>query len=447
MASIATNRIASCYIVKHMTKLTPLPDTGKPKVVIIGGGFAGLKLAKSLASTEVQVVLIDKNNYHTFQPLLYQVATSGLNGASIAYPFRKFFEKQQNFFFRLSEVRSVETNAKILTTSIGELPYDFLVIATGAETNFFGNELMQKNAIALKSISDAVMLRNTILCNLENALQAQDEAQLNLLMDFVIVGGGPTGVELAGALSELRKHVFPKDYKELNIKQMDINLIQSGDQLLKGMSAEASEKSLKFLENYGVKVWLNSRVKSYDGTTVTLASGEELKAQTLIWTAGVVGSPVKGLSEECVTKGNRILVNQYNQVNGYEDIFAIGDVACMVTDEYPEGHPMIAQPAIQQGKLLAKNLDRMMSGQQPKPFSYYDQGSMATIGRNHAVADLIMFKRQFKTQGFLAWLIWMFIHLISIISFKNRLIVLLNWMSGYFSYDKGIRLILGKKKE
>ena len=430
-----------------MGTLTDIPDSATPRIVIVGGGFGGLKLARSLAASKAEVVLIDKNNYHTFQPLLYQVATSGLNGASIAYPFRKFFEKQQNFFFRLAEVLSANPDQQLVETSIGPIKYNFLVIATGAETNFFGNQLMQKNAIALKSINDAIMLRNTILCNLETALQAKDEAQINLLMDFVIVGGGPTGVELAGAISELRKHVFPKDYKELNIKQMDINLIQSGDQLLKGMSAEASEKALKFLEDYGVKVWLNRRVKSYDGQTVLLDSGEELKAQTLIWTAGVIGSPIKGLREESIINSNRILVDQFNQVKGYDNIYAVGDVACMITDEYPEGHPMVAQPAIQQGKLLAKNLIKRLNGQAQTPFHYHDQGSMATIGRNRAVADFKLFKREFRTQGFLAWLIWMFIHLISIISFKNRLIVLLNWITSYFSYDKGIRLILGKKKE
>ena len=430
-----------------MGTLTDIPNLTRPRIVIIGGGFGGLKLAKSLSAIEAEVVLIDKNNYHTFQPLLYQVATSGLNGASIAYPFRKFFEKQENFFFRLAEVLSVTPDQQLVDTSIGSIRYNYLVIATGAETNFFGNLLMQKNAIALKSINDAVMLRNTILCNLETALQAKDESQINLLMDFVIVGGGPTGVELAGAISELRKHVFPKDYKELNIKQMDINLIQSGDQLLKGMSAKASKKALEYLENYGVKVWLNRRVKSYDGETVLLDSGEELKTQTLIWTAGVIGSPVKGLREESIVSGNRILVDQYNQVKGYDNIYAVGDVACMITDEYPDGHPMVAQPAIQQGKLLAKNLIKRLNGRAQTPFSYHDQGSMATIGRNHAVADLKMFKTEFRTQGFLAWLIWMFIHLISIISFKNRLIVLLNWTTSYFSYDKGIRLILGRKKE
>ena len=228
---------------------------------------------------------------------------------------------------------------------------------------------------------------------------------------------------------------------------MDINLIQSGDQLLKGMSAEASEKSLKFLEDYGVKVWLNRRVKAYDGQTVLLNSGEELKAQTLIWTAGVVGSPIKELKDESLINGNRILVDEYSLVMGYDNIYAIGDVACMITPEYPEGHPMVAQPAIQQGKLLAQNLTKRIKGETQKAFKYHDQGSMATIGRNHAVADLKLFNKEFKTQGFLAWLIWMFIHLISIISFKNRLIVLLNWIASYFSYDKGIRLIMGKKKE
>lgn len=430
-----------------MAQLQGIPNSDKPRVVIIGGGFGGLKLAESLSKEKIQVVLLDKNNYHTFQPLLYQVATSGLNGASIAYPFRKLFNNQQNFFFRLTEVASVDADRQTLITPIGEIRYNYLVIATGAETNFFGDEQMQQHAISLKSISDAVMLRNTILCNLENALQAQDEDQLNLLMDFVIVGGGPTGVELAGALSELRKHVFPRDYKELNIKEMDIHLIQSGDQLLKGMSAEASEESLRLLRQYGVKVWLNSRVKSYDGETITLASGEELKTKTLIWTAGVIGAPINGLKEEALIKGNRILVNEYNLVNGYDNIFAIGDVACMITPEYPGGHPMVAQPAIQQGKLLAKNLIALQKNQALVPFNYYDQGAMATIGRNHAVADLKIFKKEFKTQGFLAWLIWMFIHLISIISFKNKLIVLLNWVASYFSYDKGIRLIMGKTKE
>jgi len=278
-------------------------------------------------------------------------------------------------------------------------------------------------------------------------LQARDEDQLNTLLDFVIVGGGPTGVELAGALCELKKHVFPKDYRELNIKEMDINLIQSGDQLLKGMSAGASKKALEYLENYGVKIWLNRRVNSYDGRTVLLNSGEEIRTHTLIWSAGVVGSPVQGLNPESILKGNRIIVDECNRVRNYNNIFAIGDVAAMITDDYPDGHPMVAQPAIQQGRHLAKNLQNLINQQPIKPFIYRDRGSMATIGRNHAVADLKILKKDYDTHGFFAWLIWMFIHLISIISFKNRLFVLINWIISYFSYDKGVRLILGKKKD
>ncbi|WP_256014279.1 NAD(P)/FAD-dependent oxidoreductase [Desertivirga xinjiangensis] len=422
-------------------------DTSQPKVVIIGGGFGGVELAKRLADAPVQVILLDKHNYHTFQPLLYQIATSGLDSASIISPFRKIFENQKNFWFRLTEVLSIDTEHKHVKTKIGSLNYDYLVIATGAETNYFGDQQMAQNAIAIKSIDDALTLRNTILCNLENALQAKDEEQLNTLMDFVIVGGGPTGVELAGALSELRKHVFPKDYRELNIKQMDINLVQSGNQLLKGMSEGASRKALEYLQRYGVKVWLNSRVKSYDGRTAILASGEEIKTHTLIWSAGVTGAPIPGLRPESMLPGNRIKVDEYNRVAGYENVFAIGDVAAMTSEAYPYGHPQVAQPAIQQGNLLAKNLRRLIHNESLMPFNYHDKGSMATIGRNHAVADLKVFKKNYSTQGFFAWLIWMFIHLISIISFRNRLIVLLNWIVSYFSYDKGVRLILGKKKD
>ena len=430
-----------------MIEISGIDDTNKPRVVVIGGGFGGVELVKTLAKSPVQVVLLDKHNYHTFQPLLYQIATAALDSASIIHPFRKIFEEQENFYFRLTEVLSIDTAKQEVITKLGLLHYDFLVIATGAETNYFGDEQMAKNAIAIKSIDDALELRNTILCNLENALQAKDEELLNSLMDFVIVGGGATGVELAGALSELKKHVFPKDYRELNIKQMDIHLIQSGDLLLKGMSDGASEKALKYLERYGVKIWLNRRVKSYDGLIVTLDNGEQLKTHTLIWSAGVVGAPVQGLNLECVLKGGRIAVDNYNRVKGYENIFAIGDVAAMVSEEYPYGHPMVAQPALQQGKLLGKNITKLLKKEPLKAFHYNDQGSMATIGRNHAVADLKLFGKEYNTQGFFAWLIWMFIHLISIISFKSRLIVFLQWMFSYFSYDKGVRLILGKKKE
>jgi NADH:ubiquinone reductase (H+-translocating) len=430
-----------------MLEQTRIAKSDKQRIVIIGGGFAGLELAKTLCESDFQVVVLDKQNFHTFQPLLYQVATAGVEAPSIVYPFRKIFDEYDNVYFRMAEVQRVDPEEGIIETSIGFLNYDYLVIATGSETNFYGNEEMKKKAIAIKGLDDAISLRNTILTNFEKALQINDEKQLNSLMDFVIVGGGPTGVEIAGALSELKKHVFPKDYKELDFVNMDIHLIQSGGQLLKGMSEEASKKALEFLHDRGVKVWLNCKVKSYDGFTVVLDTGEILCSRTLIWAAGVIGSPIEGLREECMLPGRRYKVDEYNRVDGYRNIFAIGDIATMVTNDFPQGHPQMAQPAIQQGKNLAKNLNNLKAGKKLKPFVYNDKGSMATIGRNQAVADLKIFNKVYKTQGLFAWFIWMFIHLMSIIGFRNRLVVLINWMWSYFSYDTGIRLIIGKKKE
>jgi NADH dehydrogenase len=429
------------------TTLAKLPVSVHPRVVIVGGGFAGTELAKKLSKAPLQVVLIDKNNYYTFQPLLYQVATAGLNAPSIVYPYRKILEKGQDTYFRLAEVESVDPVKRIIETSIGLVNYDYLVIATGATTNYYGNEQIEKHAIAMKSVEDALMLRNTILCNFEKALQIGDEEQLNSLMDFVIVGGGPTGVEIAGALSELRKHVFPKDYKELDFIKMDIHLIQSGDHILKGMSHEASTKALQFLENAGVKVWLNRRVKSFDGYSVLLDNGEKLCSRTLIWAAGVTGAPIKGLKAECITKGNRLKVDVYNRVTGYENIFAIGDIAEMATAEKPDGYPMLAQPALQQGRLLGDNLPRLIAGKPLKPFVYVDKGALATIGRNKAVADVKIFNKEIRTQGLFAWFIWLFVHLFSIIGFKNRLMVFINWVWNYLSYDAVMRVIIGAKKE
>lgn len=430
-----------------MANCAKIEETGQKRVVIIGGGFGGLELAKALATVDVQVVLIDKQNYHTFQPLLYQVGTAGIEANSIVYPFRKIFESQKNFYFRLAEVESVDTQKQMVETSIGLLRYDFLVIATGATTNFYGDEEMAHKAISLKNIQDALTLRNTVLTNFEKALQIENEEKLNSLMDYVIVGGGPTGVELAGALSELRKHVFPKDYKELDFIKMDIHLIQSGPELLKGMSKGASEKALEFLKDFGVKVWLNCKVKSYDGHTVMLDTGETIISRTVIWAAGVTGSPISGIRPESLLKGNRFEVDAFNRVAGYDNIFAIGDIAAMVSDAYPQGHPQMAQPALQQGQLLASNISNLLQNQPLKPFNYDDKGAMATIGRNHAVADLKIFNKEVNTQGILAWFIWMCIHLISVIGFRNRLVVLLNWTWSYFTSDKGIRLILGRTKE
>lgn len=430
-----------------MNQHVSIPDTGKPRIVIIGGGFAGLELVKTLSKADAQVVLIDKNNYHTFQPLLYQVATAALEPESIVYPFRKMFEEQDNVYFRLADVQSVDTQQQFVQTSIGIFRYDYLVIASGANTNFYGNNQIQQKAMSLKSIEDAQALRNTILYNFEKALQTDDSEQLNSLMDYVIVGGGPTGVEIAGALSELKKHVFPKDYKELDFVNMDIHLIQSGHELLKGMSAKASEEALHSLEKYGVKVWLNSKVKYYDGHTILLDTGERLHSHTLIWAAGVTGSLIDGFKKESIVAGNRLRVDEYSRVSGHDRIFAIGDIAAMITKDYPQGHPMMAQPALQQGHLLGKNLQCMLKGKPLKPFKYKDQGSMATIGRNRAVADLKVAGKEIRSKGLLAWFIWMVVHLLSIVGFRNRIVVLINWMFSYFSYDKGMRLIIGQKKE
>ncbi|MGV3503255.1 MAG: NAD(P)/FAD-dependent oxidoreductase [Adhaeribacter sp.] len=430
-----------------MVNYAKIADTGQPRVVVIGGGFAGLELVKSLAKAPVQVVLLDKQNFFTFQPLLYQVATTGLEADSIIHPFRKIFDGQENFYFRLAEVQHIDTEKQHVETSIGWISYDYLVLATGATTNYLGNDQMEQHAISMKNIGDALTLRNTILCNFESALQLDDEEQLNSLMDYVIVGGGPTGVELAGALCELREHVFPRDYRELNFKHMDIHLIQSGPQLLKGMSEEASDNALKFLEQMGVKIWLNRRVNSYDGYTVTMDSGETLISRTVIWAAGVKASPIDGIRPESLLKGGRLQVDVYNRVAGYENVFAIGDLAAMVTEAEPLGQPMLAQPAMQQGACLGENIASLTAGKALRPFRYQDQGAMATIGRNRAVADLKLFKKEFKLQGFFAWFIWMFIHLVSIVGFRNRLAVMMNWVWNYFTFNSDNRLIVGNRQE
>jgi len=429
-----------------MEGLTKIADLGKPRVVIVGGGFGGLALAKSLADAPVQVVLIDKVNYHAFQPLLYQVATAGLNADSIVSPFRKILTEQENFYFRMAEVRSIDATAQVVETSIGLLRFDYLVLATGTTSNYFGDKQMEENSISLKSVTDAIELRNTLLSNFEQALQIGDVEQLNSLLDFVIVGGGPTGVEMAGALSELRVHVFPRDYRELDLKQMDIHLIQSGPVLLKGMSAEASAHALKYLEELGVRVWLDNRVTSYDGYTVTLKSGEQLITRTLIWAAGVTGAPIAGLDPAALLKSNRYQVNEFNQVAGYDHVFAIGDIAQMPSPAYPDGHPQVAQPAIQQGERLGANLKRVLNKQPMQPFHYDDKGTMATIGRHRAVGDIQLFGKQYHITGWLGWLAWSFVHVLALVSFRNRLAVFLAWGWNYLTQDKGMRYIIGKAK-
>ena len=416
-----------------------IPQTSFPRVVIIGGGFAGLAAAKGLEKQELQVVLIDQHNYHTFQPLLYQVATGGLEPDSIAFPLRKRFNDVENFYFRLADVGKINADKNTIQTSIGDLEYDELIIATGSTTNFFGNTNIQKLAMEMKSVPQSLNIRSLILENFEEALLTSNLEERKALMNFVIVGGGPTGVELAGALAEMKKGILPKDYPDLDIRQMQINLIQSSDCLLKGMSAKASEKAEDFLIKLGVNVWKNLRVLDYDGKTVTTNGEDNFNAETVIWAAGVKGKTIEGLDTECVIeRAERIKVDAYNQVLNHSNIYAIGDVACMKSDKNPYGHPMMAQPAIQQGKLVAKNILAKLSNKKLTPFVYNDKGSMATIGRNKAVVDL----PKWKFQGVFAWFVWMFVHLFSLIGFRNRAIVFLNWVYNYIRFDRETRLII-----
>jgi NADH:ubiquinone reductase (H+-translocating) len=429
---------------KLISTRTRIADLGKPRIIIIGGGFAGIELARKLRKLKAQVVLFDKYNHHTFQPLLYQVATSGLETSSIIFPFRKRFANYNDFYFRLGEVSLIKPDENYIETSIGGVKYDYLIIATGATTNFYGMQDVAQKAVPLKTIEDAIKLRNKIIKNFEYALLTDDDELMNSLMDYVIVGGGPTGVEMAGALAELKHNVFPKDYKELQMSQMDIHLVEATGRLLNGMSEEAAKKALQFLEGMGVKVHLNVAVKSYDGYEVALSNGVKLISRTLLWAAGVKGNPIAGLNAEIIGKGNRLKVDSYSRVKGYQNIFAIGDVALMEGDaKFPNGHPMVAPPAMQQGRLLANNIRNLINNKALKSFSYIDKGSMATIGRNKAVVDI----KGFKSQGFIAWFIWMFVHLISIVGFRNKFFVFFSWMWSYFSYDKSNRLIIGKMED
>ena len=416
-----------------------IPQSSNPRIVIIGGGFAGIALAKKLRNQKVQVVLLDKHNYHNFQPLLYQVATGGLEAGSIAYPIRKIFQNTPDFYFRLTSVKEIDTvNQKVLA-EIGDLHYDYLVIATGSKTNYFGNKEIERNVMSMKTIPQSLNIRSLILENFEQAVLTTNEADKNALINFVLVGAGPTGVELAGALAEMKKAILQKDYPDLDIDKMQINLIQSGDRILNTMSQKSSEAAEKFLENLGVKIWKNVRVTNYDGRTINTNTDLSFETATLIWTAGVQGAAIMGLdAQSLIEKVERIRVNQYNQVLGYNNIFAVGDIAVMETKNYPQGHPMMAQPAMQQGKLLAENIIKLIKNKKLTPFEYHDKGSMATIGRNKAVVDL----PKYHFNGVFAWFVWMFVHLFSLIGFKNKAVVFLNWVYNYIRFDREGRLII-----
>ncbi|MBC7745884.1 MAG: NAD(P)/FAD-dependent oxidoreductase [Flavobacterium sp.] len=415
-----------------------IPESAFPRVVIVGGGFGGIELAKRLKKQDVQVLMLDRHNYHTFQPLLYQVATGGLEADSIAFPLRKIFKGYPNFTFRITEVLRVDPQLKTLETTIGDIKYDYLVIATGSDTNFFGQKKMEHFTMSMKTIPEALNLRSMILQNLEEALISSDPDAKDSLMNFVVVGGGPTGVELSGALAELKKHVLPKDYPELNIDNMDIYLIEGSAAILGGMSPQASKKAKDFLEEMGVIVLTDLLVESYDGAVIKLSNGRSILTKNVLWSAGVKGCVLEGIPKESITKGNRILVDPYNKVKDLENIFAIGDVAAMITEKYPNGHPGVAPAAIQQGEVLAQNFLRMIKNQQPKPFIYNDKGSMATVGRNKAVVDI----GKIRFQGVFAWFVWMFVHLMSLVGFRNKVVTFVNWVWSYFSYDRGIRLII-----
>lgn len=419
-----------------------IPESDQERIVIVGGGFGGITLARSLKKQDYQVVLIDKNNYHQFQPLFYQVAMAGLEPSSIVFPFRKAFQGEKNMFIRVTKVERVDTSSKQIHTPLGVCNYDYLVLAIGADTNFFGNEEIAQKALPMKSVSEALHLRNRILTDYEIALSVTDYERRQQLIDIVIVGGGPTGVEVAGALAEMKRYVLPKDYPQLDTDEIDIHLVEGADRLLLGMSDDAAQKALEFLEGLDVKVRLNTMVTGFDGEVATLSDESQIPAHKLIWAAGVTGNKMPGLPEASVVKGNRLAVDRFNRVEGTEAVFAIGDMAYMEEEEYPKGHPQVAQAAMQHAKHLSGNFKRLRKGETMKPFSYRDLGAMATIGRNRAVADL----PGFKFQGTFAWMIWLFVHLFQILGVKNKVFIFFNWVWNYLTYDQSLRLIIRPKE-
>lgn len=416
-----------------------IPDTKQKRVVVIGGGFAGVNLAKSLSNKPAQVVVFDKRNYHLFQPLLYQVATASLEPDSVAYPLRKLFKKQRNTYFRMAEALSIDAERKLVQTDIGALRYDYLVLATGATTNFFGNEQVANASMPMKSIPEALNIRSLVIQNFEQATIAKSADEQRELLTFVIVGGGPTGVELAGALAEFKKHIFPKDYREVDAADMRIHLLEGAPRLLPSMSEFAGRKAFQYLDKLGVEIHTGASVTGYDASGALLSANLKLRAKTVIWAAGVIGVAPRGLNKDAlIAKSGRYKVNQFSQVLGYEDVFAIGDVAYMESAGYPNGHPQVAPPAIQQGRALGKNILRLIRGEAPRPFKYRDLGAMATIGRNRAVVDL----GRVRFGGFAAWLAWVFIHIMALVGFRNKAITFFNWAYSYINFDRPARLII-----
>jgi len=417
-----------------------IPDADLPRIVIIGAGFGGISLIKKLRNKPISVVLIDKNNFHQFPPLFYQVATSGIEPDAISFPVRKLFKGYKNFLFRMALVEEINPEEQKIYTNEGYVNYDYLVIATGSITNFYGLDNVEKFGIGLKSIKESLDLRSLMLENLEKAAITTSEKERHWLTNVVIVGGGPAGVEMAGALAEYKRFILPKDYPYFCDETMKIYLVEAGPRLLAAMSKASSDVTLKDLTNMGVEVLLNTGVKSYDGREVDLEEKHCIEAATLVWTAGVKGDFPKGIDKVKILPGNRIQVNEFNQIAGNNNIFAIGDVGGMISEGFPNGHPMVAPAAIQQGEILAQNINNLLHNKPLIPFVYKDKGALATIGKKRAVADLG--KRHFK--GFFAWIIWSTVHILSIIGFKNKIFVGLSWLGSYITYDKGNRLIIRK---
>ena len=413
------------------------------RVVVVGGGLGGLKLVSSLRDTDFQVVLVDKNNYNQFPPLIYQVASAGLEPSNISFPFRRLFQGWKNFFFRMAEVQHIDTEEKAIKTSIGTIHYDDLVLAAGATTNFFGNKNIEASALPMKSVSESMRLRNTILQNLERAETEDNEARKQALMNIAIVGGGPSGVEIAGVLAEMKQTILPRDYPDLDTSCMHIYLINATPRLLGAMSERSSRKAEKALKELGVEVMTNCMVTDYVDKELVLKDGQRISAETVIWVSGIKANNIDGIPTESIGHAGRILVDRFNRVKGLKDVYAIGDQCIVEGDEaYPYGHPQLAQVAIQQARTLAKNLIRQEKGETEQPFSYHNLGTMATIGRKKAVVEI----GKLKFGGFFAWLLWLIVHLRSILGVKNKTIVFLNWMWSYMNYKQSLRLILKAKR-
>lgn len=410
------------------------------KIVVIGGGFAGLNLCRHIDTNRYEVSLIDRDNFHCFPPLFYQIASSGLVPANICFPFRREMRKLRNVRYHMGHVKGIDPVAKTVTTSYETLSYDRLVIAAGSTNNYFGMEGLDKETFGIKTVAQAAHTRDEVLDRLERGALCKDPKRRQELLSFLVVGGGPSGVEIAGAIGEMKKYVLPKEYSELNPDDVKITLVEAAPVLLSAMRPASQKRALKYLEKLMVNVRLNTAMKGYEDKYVTFADGHREYFETLIWTAGVKGEPIPGMPQEAVGHGGRILVDEFNRVKGFEDsICAIGDVALMITDDYPCGHPQMAQPAIQQARNLAKNLNK---GEFVSRFRYRDKGSMATVGKNKAVADL----PKMSFGGSFAWLVWLMIHLISILGMRNKLSVLMNWFWNYLFYSTSLRLLLRPTK-